>query len=149
MWDVVRVIKHGPLSQEVFLFAQGVLHGPMHSKAQLSLPNTEIESLVVALNPMKNREQKNGSVGNREAHLDASPDKCVAGQYPHRADYTRYKEGFCPRLLEMQRIDPSPQVRADRHSEEIIFQIHQKIFFKHRTLAGFAVALVGINTFRV
>ena len=62
MRDVVRVVKHRPLSQEVFPFAQRVLHGPVHSKAQFSLPTIEMEPLVVALNPIKNREHKNGSV---------------------------------------------------------------------------------------
>src|SRR6266567_7523548 len=56
MRDVVRVVIHRPLSQEVFPFAQRVLHGPVHSKAQFSLSTTEMKSLVVALNPIKNRE---------------------------------------------------------------------------------------------
>jgi hypothetical protein len=128
MWDVVRVVKHRPLSQEVFPFAQRVLHCPVHTKPQFSLPTPDVKSLIVALNTINNREHENGSVRYRETDFDSSPDKSVARQDAHRADHARDKEGFYPCLLKIEGVDPSTQIRADRHSEKIVFQIHQKIF---------------------
>src|SRR5580765_8112020 len=128
MGDVVGVVKHRPLSQEVFPLSQRVLHRPVHTKAQFSLATPDIKSVIVALNTMNNREHENGSVRNREADLDSSPDESVARQDAHRPDHARNKECFYPGFLEIQGVDSSTQIRTDCYPEKIILQIHQAIF---------------------
>src|SRR5215467_1756032 len=101
MRDVVRVVKHRPLSQKSFTFAQRVLDRPVHAEAEFSFPTPDIKSLTVALDTIKNRKHEDRSMRNGEADLDSSPYKSLPRQDAHRPDHTHDKECLYPRLLQI------------------------------------------------
>src|SRR5882762_10495098 len=143
------VAKHRPLRQEIVVWPQRILGGPLHAESQLALSTRHVAARVRAIDAIQDRVVLYGRVRNRKAHFNAAGDKTEPGEYARRSDDVGRIQHFFAGSLMDDRSNPSAAVGTDRNPELGVLQNDEPVLLQYGSVGGFDKAQIRIDPVRI